>query len=228
VGLRHLEKAAKLLSSSLSDPVIQVQYEWEPFLLNPNMADEGEDIMEHLTKKYGPSAAQRFASPDSPLMTMGRAVGIQFTTKRNAYPTLKAHALMEHIKQQQEQEQQQQQQTSTSGGDNNKANIFMEEMYKSYFERGENINNVETLAEIAAKTIGMDKEQVYEACSNHDLLRQVRQKDLDYKTRRGGGGGISGVPFFFIHSNNGNKPDVGLSGAQPPEVLAHQIQKAAV
>lgn len=170
------------------------------------MPDEGEDIMEHLAKKYGQAAVARFASPDSPLAKMGRAVGIAFTTKRNAYPTIKAHALMEHIKQ----------------SDNDKANGLMEEMYKCYFEKGENINNIETLAELAAKIGIMDKEEVYEACSNEDLLRLVRQKDTEYKTRKN----ISGVPFFIIHQNNG-KPPLSLSGAQPPEILAQQLQKAA-
>jgi predicted DsbA family dithiol-disulfide isomerase len=220
VGLRHLEKAAESLSP---DEGIQVQYEWEPYLLNTNMREEGEDITEHLAKKYGPSAAARFASNDSPLMKMGRAVGIQFTTKRNAYPTVKAHALMEHIKEQQ-------QTTKISGHDDgtieNKANRFMEEMYKSYFEQGANINDVETLAEIAVKAkIGMNKEQVEQACSNESLQRRVRQKDQEYKSTRYG---ISGVPFFIFHqNNNGKEAGVSLSGAQPPEVLAQQIRKAA-
>jgi predicted DsbA family dithiol-disulfide isomerase len=216
VGLRHLEKAVESLSP---DDGIRVHYELEPYLLNAIMREEGEDITEHLAKKYGPSAAARFASHDSPLMQMGRAVGIQFTTKRNAYPTIRAHALMEHIKEQEKS-------SSDDDANENKANRFMEEMYKSYFEQGANINNVETLAEIAAKAaIGMDKEQIEQACSNEDLLRRVRQKDAEYKNAKG----ISGVPFFIFHqNNNSNKtPDVGLSGAQPPNVLALQIKKAA-
>lgn len=37
---------------------------WKPFLLNPDMADEGEPIEQHLRKKYGDAATQRFLSED--------------------------------------------------------------------------------------------------------------------------------------------------------------------
>ena len=168
------------------------------------MKDEGEDIIEHLTKKYGPSAGKRFLQPDSYLMQAGRQVGIQFTTKRNIYPTNKAHALVEHVK----------------ASDNDKANQLMEELYKRYFEEGVNINDVDKLAEIAGK-FDVDSEQVNAVCSDDDLLEQVRQKDI-YNKRRG----VSGVPFFIFHRNDGSRP-LGVSGAQPPEILAEQLEAAA-
>ena len=203
MGLRNLEKAAESWSRALPKPV-KLQYEWEPFLLNPNMDDEGEDILEHLTKKYGPSASKRFGNPDSYLMNAGREVGIEFTNKRNIYPTIRAHALMEHVK----------------ASDNDKANQLMEEMYKRYFCEGANINDVDKLAEIAGK-FGIDSEQVKAVCSDDDLLEQVRQKDI-YNKRRG----VSGVPFFIFHRNDGSRP-IGVSGAQPPEILAEQLEAAA-
>ena len=42
-----------------------------PFLLNPDMPEEGEPIAEHLSRKYGPSAMQRFNDPNSSLRVMG-------------------------------------------------------------------------------------------------------------------------------------------------------------
>jgi predicted DsbA family dithiol-disulfide isomerase len=183
-------------------------------LLNPNdnnaVPEEGEDIPEHLAKTYGPIVAARMASHETPVQ-LGRDVGIQFATKRNIYPTVMAHALMEHVKQ------------TSFNSSNQAANRFMEDLYKSYFEQGANINDVETLADIAAKSIGMDKAQAKQACCNVDLWRLVRQKDAEYKTRKG----ISGVPFFIFHQNSSTTPDIALSGAQPPKVLAQQIKKAA-
>ena len=51
------------------------------------MPEEGEDIKEHLIRKYGPSAAQRFNDPNSQLRKMGRDVGIEFTNDRKAVNT---------------------------------------------------------------------------------------------------------------------------------------------
>ena len=34
-----------------------------PFFLNRNTPEEGEDLYEHIAKKYGPEMAQRFNKP---------------------------------------------------------------------------------------------------------------------------------------------------------------------
>jgi predicted DsbA family dithiol-disulfide isomerase len=218
MGLRQLENATASLAPEQG---IQAHYESEPFLLNPSgsIPDEGEDMMEHLAKAYGgpnnvrADVLMRMARHESPLQ-LGHAVGIQFTTKRKIYPTVMAHALMEHVKQ-----------SYSDYNTENKANRIMEALFKSYFEQGANINNVETLADIAAQCISMDKEEAKQACSNADLLHRVRQKDADHKTKNG----ISGVPFFIFHNpnNNSGMPTITLSGAQPAEVLAQHIKKAA-
>ena len=80
VGLKHLQAASQQSG-------VDVNLEWLPFLLNPNMPEEGEDIKEHLIRKYGPSAAQRFNDPNSQLRKMGRDVGIEFTNDRKAVNT---------------------------------------------------------------------------------------------------------------------------------------------
>ena len=169
------------------------------------MPEQGEDILEHLNRKYGPSAMRRFGNADSLFMQAGRNVGIAFTNKRNVYPTVKAHALMEHIK-------------STS---NDSANQIMEEMYKRYFEQGENINDVATLTQIAGQ-FGIDAQRVEMACADPALAEQVRKKDRDYKQQ-----GISGVPFFIIQPNKEGARPVGFSGAQPAEIIAEQLELAA-
>ena len=184
---------------------------WEPFLLNPDMADEGEPILDHLTKKYGPSARGRFEDPDSHLMRAGRAVGIEFTNDRNAYPTIRAHALMERVKE----------------DDNDKANALMEEMYKSYFVSGGNINDEGTLAELAAK-VGVDRDAAVEAMSSAELRRRVVQKDREYKTKAR----VSGVPYYIIEKKGGGgggkgRPAAAFSGAQPPDLIAEFLEEAA-
>ena len=105
--------------------------------------------------------------------------------------------------------------------DNKVANQVMEEMYVRYFEGGENINSPEVLAEVAAK-FGVSQDEARMAIHDADLHQQVRNKDREYKTRMG----VSGVPFYILYPNKGGRP-IGFSGAQPPEIIAEQLEMAA-
>jgi len=169
------------------------------------MDDVGEDMQEHLMKKYGPAGVKNFGDPNSHLYQAGRQVGIEFTSKRKIYPTVMAHALVEHVKQ----------------TDNDKANKLMEEMYEEYFCQGSNINDLSVLTTIAARC-GLDEQETAKACQDADLQLQVRKKDREYKTQSG----VSGVPFYIIQPIKGGRP-FGFSGAQPAEIIAEQLEMAA-
>jgi predicted DsbA family dithiol-disulfide isomerase len=145
-------------------------------------------------------------SPDNSIAKAGRAVGINFTNKRNMYPTVQAHALMEHVK---------------KNHDNDKANQLMEILYSEYFENGQNINNVDVLSELASR-IGVDKTEAKAATENNELHGLVREKDQTAKTRLR----VSGVPFFIIEPNNGGRP-IAFSGAQPVRIIAEQLETAS-
>ena len=53
VGLAALEQAIDKLKDE-----VQVTLHFQPFELNPTMPPEGQDIVEHLSQKYGMTAAQ--------------------------------------------------------------------------------------------------------------------------------------------------------------------------
>lgn len=187
---------------------VDYHLQWEPFLLNPGdrLPEEGEPIEKHLEKKYGAAAMARFRGPNNPLKAAGEKVGIKFTNDRNIYPTVKAHALLEKIKEQ----------------DNSKANAMMEALFQSYFEEGRNINDAEKLADMAEKVAGMEKDQALLAIRDTNLQDQVRAKDYMYKSQMR----VTGVPFYIIDQNNGSRP-VAFSGAQPPEMIAELLEEAA-
>lgn len=46
--------------------------------VDPTMGEDGEEVMDHLTEKYGASAAKSFKDPNWSLATMGRDVGINW------------------------------------------------------------------------------------------------------------------------------------------------------
>jgi predicted DsbA family dithiol-disulfide isomerase len=159
-----------------------------------------------LRRKYGPRGEAMLDDPNSHLMQAGRAVGIRFVTERNVYPTVRAHALMESLK---------------DSAQNDKANRLMEELYKAYFERAENINDVDKVAEIAA-SLGIDKDTAKAAMLDAKLQADVKEKDSYYKNVWG----VSGVPYFLIERNDG-KPEIRFSGAQPIDIIAEQLEEAA-
>lgn len=184
---------------------VKVNLEWLPFLLNPNMSEEGEGIKEHIAKKYGPSAATSVGDPNSRLKVMGRNVGIHFNDNRRMVNTRRAHALVELLK---------------NKGEMEKANEFMVELYKSYFEGAENINDETVLLE-KVKKYGVDETEAQFALGEHNLV-EISKQDRKIKSMYG----VSGVPFFMIHPNDGGRP-VAFSGAYPPEIIAEQLEEAA-
>lgn len=179
--------------------------EWMPFLLNPSIDDEGEDLVEHLAKKYGPGVAARINDPNSSLFVMGRKVGIEFATGRKVIATQRAHALVEHLKTR----------------SNEAANQLMEELFKCYFEDGRDINQEALLTEMVQK-YGLDSKEaarVMDDKHRHEIVVKDRQNKSKY--------GVSGVPFFMIHPTDGSGPPVAFSGAYPVEVIAEQLEEAA-
>ena len=57
VGYKHLQKAIEDLN--IED---QIEIEWQPFELNPHMPEEGQDLTEHITQKYGSTPEQQKVS----------------------------------------------------------------------------------------------------------------------------------------------------------------------
>lgn len=51
VGYKNLEQAVSELGLEQ-----QIELEWQPFELNPDMSLEGENLCEHIMRKYGSSA----------------------------------------------------------------------------------------------------------------------------------------------------------------------------
>ncbi|KAG7345991.1 dsba oxidoreductase [Nitzschia inconspicua] len=170
------------------------------------MSEEGEPIIEHLSKKYGPSAAQGFNDPNSSLRVMGRKVGIEFNNDRKIVNTKRAHALVEYLKQEQ---------------GNDVANQFMEDLYKLYFEDAKDINDESVLVEAVGK-YGVESGQAHRVMAP-DYLKEISEKDRQNKLKYG----VSGVPFFMIYPNDGKSRPVAFSGAYPVEVIAEQLEEAA-
>jgi len=188
---------------------IAFKLEWMPFFLNPegSIPEEGESLKDHIVKKYGPQMATMIGNPNSPLQKAGLKCGVKFNDDRNIFTTLKCHALMTYTKE-------------THGNDN--ANLLMDAMFESYFEKAKAINTVEVLKECYT-SVGLEwtTEAETSMTKSSTYSQQVIVEDQSIKTRR-----VSGVPFFIIERNDGSSP-ICFSGAQPSEVIADALEEAS-
>ena len=88
VGLNALEQALRRIG-----PQLQVQLHFQPFELNPQMPPQGEDLVEHLARKYGASPEQLAATHDT-LRQRGAEVGFEFGHRDRIWNTFDAHRLL--------------------------------------------------------------------------------------------------------------------------------------
>src|SRR5687768_1977612 len=90
IGLSSLEAALARVA-----PDVTAELHFQPFELNPQMTKEGEDTLEHLTRKYGISAEQARANAEA-IRQRGAAVGFTFGEgqRKRVWNTFDAHRLL--------------------------------------------------------------------------------------------------------------------------------------
>ena len=88
IGLVGLERAIATLGDEIDADIT-----FQPFELNPHMAPEGEDVNEHLAKKYGGSPDQ-FTAARANIRARGAALGFTFGERSRIWNTFDAHRLL--------------------------------------------------------------------------------------------------------------------------------------
>ncbi len=94
IGYKHLQKAIDELN--IED---QIDIEWQPFELNPQMPKEGQDLTEHIAQKYGSTIEQQEASRQR-MIEAGKNVDFTFDyfEGMRMVNTFEAHILLEYAK----------------------------------------------------------------------------------------------------------------------------------
>jgi predicted DsbA family dithiol-disulfide isomerase len=90
-----------------------------------------------------------------------------------------------------------------------------ERLLRAYFVQGRHIGHDDSLADLAAE-VGLPRQLVLDA-----LRAGTYALDVQADIRQAQSYGISGVPFFVLDER------YGVSGAQPPELFAQALAKAA-
>ena len=193
IGLGALEQAIQRLAD---DVVVDIHF--EPFELNPNMPQGGQNAVEHIMQKYGSTAAD-IARGQRSIKAGGDSIGFafDFDKRTHFYNTFDAHRLMFWA--------------ASKGLQRPLAHA----LFKAYFSEGENVSSHEALARIASQ-VGLPLEQAGEVLASSQYTNEVRERETHF-TRRG----IHSVPSVVI---NGRQL---VTGAQTADYYEQALRTLA-
>jgi predicted DsbA family dithiol-disulfide isomerase len=193
IGLKSLQQALQRVAGEIS-----VDIHFQPFELNPGMGPEGQDIFEHITEKYGSTAAQLEQSRVM-IRQRGAALGFTFDMGRRGriYNTFDAHRLLHWAEGQ------------------GKQLALKETLFEAYFTRGEDPSNHEVLLRLAGE-VGLDVQQARSVLESNAFADEVRQ--AEYYWQRAG---IRSVPAVIVNERH------LISGGQPPEIFEQALRQIA-
>jgi predicted DsbA family dithiol-disulfide isomerase len=194
IGLKSLEQALKRL------PDLPVDLHIRPFELNPQMVAEGEDIDEHLSRKYGASPEQ-LAQTREHIRQRGAAVGFTFTqgARSRIYNTFDAHRLLHWAGLQ-------------CGAKQRELKLAL---FGAYFTEDRNPGAHEVLLD-AAERVGLDRDAARQVLESDAYAAEVREAEAFYQQA-----GIHSVPAVIINDRH------LISGGQPPEVFEQALRQIA-
>lgn len=192
VGLKSLEAAVAKLNGEVT-----ADLHFQPFELNPQMAPEGQDIVEHIQEKYGPTAD--IGRSQEALRERGAALGFRFDFQRRSriYNTFDAHRLLHWA------------------GNEGKQHALKNALFTAYFAEGRDVSNRDVLASVAA-SVGLDEQRAREILASDEFTQQVRERERFYT-----GLGIQAVPSVIINDRH------LIQGGQPTEVFTQALRQLA-
>ena len=195
IGLNALEQALERIG-----PGLQATLHFQPFELNPQMAAGGQDIVEHLTQKYGISAAQVAANVDN-ILQRGADVGFEFGIGKRSrtYNTFDAHRLLHWAGLQGEQPQR----------------ALKHALFKAYFTDGHNPGDHALLLRLAGE-LGLNTAAAKQVLDGDAYATEVRQAEAFYQQQ-----GIHSVPAVVIDDRH------LISGGQPAAVFEQALRQIA-
>ena len=193
VGLSALEQAIARVGDEL-----QVELHFQPFELNPQMAAEGEDVTEHLTRKYGITEDQAAQNGEA-IRARGEALGFTFdmARRRRIHNTFDAHRLLHWAGEQ--------------GATQQRA--LKHALLRAYFTEGEDISSSEVLVK-SAEVAGLDGARARVILASDEYADAVRAQEAFYRQQ-----GIQAVPSVIFNDRH------LVQGGQPVELFEQALRQ---
>jgi len=192
--------ALNALESALArvGPEIDADLHFQPFELNPDMGKEGQEIVEHLTQKYG-SGRTDIDRTQEAIRARGAELGFTFDLHKRTriYNTLDAHRLLHWA------------------GIEGKQRALKHALFAAYFTEGRNPSDPGVLLELAAR-VGLDRSRAQEILDSDEYQAEVRARERFYHER-----GINAVPAVIVNDR------YLVQGGQPAQVFEELVRRIA-
>jgi predicted DsbA family dithiol-disulfide isomerase len=191
IGYKRLEQALDQL-----DPSVEVEITWHPFELNSDMPAEGQNLREHIMRKYGTTHEQSVQARQN-LTATGEELGFQFNyfDEMRMVNTFRAHQLIAFAK---------------SEGKQHEMEMAL---FSAFFSEKKDVNELEVLVD-AAVSVGLDAGAARDALVTERFAQQVRQEQAEWTSL-----GITAVPAYVYNGK------YLVSGGQTPDVHTQVIEK---
>ena len=185
IGYKRLEKAIKELG--IED---QVEIEWQPFELNPNMPAEGQNVNEHITEKYGSTLEQQKASKQN-MTEVGAELGFKFDyfDEMRMVNTFDAHVLLEYAK------------------DFGKQTELKMTLTKAFFSDRKDVSKRDILKQ-ALLDVGLNAEEGLAKLDNEEARFEIKSKEKYWQNL-----GVNSVPTIVFNRQS------AVTGAQPVDTF---------
>jgi len=199
VGLGGLTEAL----GRLKGEGIEAQVRFQPFELNPQMPPEGENIVEHIGRKYGSTPEQSAAN--RAMITQRAAEAwpgfeMRMGPAGRIWNTFDAHRLLHWA-------------GETAGLEAQKA--LKTALFRAHFTEGRTMTDADVLADAAAAA-GLDREAAREVLASGRYAEAVRAAEALWVSR-----GITGVPAVVVEGK------WLISGGQPAGVFEEALRGMA-
>ena len=179
-------------------PRLEADLHFQPFELNPEMGKGGEDVIEHLSAKYG-SPPEEMRRAQETLRARGEEVGFTFELDKRTriYNTFDAHRLLHWA------------------GTEGKQRELKHALFEAYFREGRDPSDHEVLLDLAAR-VGLDASRARGVLESDEYAREVRAHELFYRDH-----GINAVPTLVVNDR------YLIQGGQPVEVFEQLLRRFA-
>ena len=184
IGYKRLEQA-------ISEMGIQdkVELEWQPFELNPEMPAEGEDIQEHITRKYGSTPEESVRSRAN-MSNLGDELGFTFDffDGKRIVNTRDAHILLDYAK------------------ECGRQTELQLRLFNAYFSEGKDISARQILTQ-ELQSVGLNVDEALARLDDAAAREGVQEQEAYWTSL-----GVSSVPTVVLNRSS------ALTGAQPVDV----------
>jgi predicted DsbA family dithiol-disulfide isomerase len=195
IGYKRLEKAIAELG--IED---QVDIEWQPFELNPDMPAEGENINEHLARKYGRPAEENARSQEH-ITSLAADEGVKFDFHDNMkmVNTRDAHILLAYAH------------------EHGKQTELEMRLMQAFFSERKDVSDHEILRK-ELEVVGLNAEEALARLDDEQIRLDIVMKEKHWQQI-----GVSAVPTIIFDMKS------GLSGAQSvdtyKQILSEMIKE---